>query len=314
MVEVVPAADPESGSLSRTSTTASSTHFCYATPDEYLSNELAQGDVLRRTDALDSILESVHPHFFRHNKNLFFMVLTQSCDLATREGEGAAAPYISIAPVRPVDEAISREIASLQIPGISGEVPLLTHKSRTKLVEFSRRLINNNVPQYFFLESTGTELGQDCCAFLRLAIAIKTDLHYQACLDAKILQLNDSFQAKLGSLVGQLYARVGTKDWERAAMQAKVDQFTKDAAHYVDDEKVKALRGRFGELVAANAAHVMSVEEIAGAIKQAPSRKKLVLTRTLEVASELLKLDEQQRQKLQGRLQADQALNQALGS
>jgi hypothetical protein len=314
MAEAAPPTEVEIGSLTRPSAPGPSAHFCYASVAEYLSNELAQGDVLRRTDALDSILESVHPHFFRHNKNLFFMVLTQSCDLAIRGGDGAAAPYISIAPVRPVDEAISREIAGLQIPGIRGEVPLLTNKSRTKLVEFSRRLIDNNVSQYFFLESSGTDLGQDCCAFLRLSIAIKTDLHYQACVDAKILQLNDSFQAKLGSLVGQLYARVGTKEWERSSMQAKVDQFTKDAAHYVDDEKVKALRGKFDELTAANSAHVMSVEEITGAIKQAPSRKKMILSRTLEVASELLKLDEKQRQKLQGRLQADQALNQALGS
>ena len=126
-------------------------HFCYAQPKEYLTAELAQGDILRRTPELDSVLEAVHPHFHKHGKNLYFMVLTQSCDLAVRDGDTGKAPYINIAPVRPLDEVISREIDTLKLRQIRGELPLLTHKARGRLADFARRLINNNVPQYFYL-------------------------------------------------------------------------------------------------------------------------------------------------------------------
>ena len=62
------------------------------------------------------------------------MVLTQSCDLAVRGDDAGKAPYINIAPVRPLEEVVSREITNLQLAGIRGELPLLTHRSRSKLV------------------------------------------------------------------------------------------------------------------------------------------------------------------------------------
>jgi len=288
-------------------------HFCYARADEYLATELAQGDVLRRTPELDRVLATVHPHFHQHQKNLFFMVLTQSCDLVVRDGEAGKAPYINIAPVRPLDEVISREIANLQLQKVRGDLPLLTHKARGKLADFARRVINNNVPQYFFLESEGTELGQDCCAFLRLSIAIKSDLHYQTCVAAKFLQLNDSFQAKLGSLVGQLYSRVGTKDWDAKRLEAKVTQLTKDAAYYLDDGKAKQLEGAFAEQCAANPNFIVGRQELTTALKSIPTKKKLVVSRAIDIATECLNLDEARKKLLQGRLQADPTLNRELG-
>ena len=287
-------------------------HFCYAEPKEYLAGELAQGDVLRRTEELDRVLESVHPYFHRHSKNLFFMVLTQSCDLAVRNGDTGKAPYINIAPVRPLDEVISREIENLQLNKIRSDLPLLTNKSRAKLADFTRRLLNNNVPQYFYLESDGTELGQDCCAFLRLSIAIKSDLHYQACVEAKFLQLNDSFQAKLGSLVGQLYSRVGTKDWEARQLETKVSQLTKDAAFYLEDEKVRQLEGKFAPQCAADPNYFVDTRELTAAIKAIPTKKKTVVDLTIEIAAECLKLDDAAKTKLLGRLQGDQTLTKEL--
>ncbi len=47
-----------------------------------------QGDVLERTSAIDNLLKVVHPHFHGRMKNLFFMVLTQSCDLVQRKAGG----------------------------------------------------------------------------------------------------------------------------------------------------------------------------------------------------------------------------------
>ncbi|BAC47429.1 bsr2164 [Bradyrhizobium diazoefficiens USDA 110] len=43
---------------------------------------------------------------------------------------------------------------------------------------------------------------------------MKADLHLATCVAAKILQLTDTFQAKLGWLVGQMYSPVGTQDMD----------------------------------------------------------------------------------------------------
>ena len=292
---------------------ASVHHFCYAQSNDYVATELAQGDVLKRTPELDEVLERVHPHFYQHRKNLYFMVLTHSCDLVIRDSVAGKAPYINVAPVRPLDEVIAREIDNLRLQKIRGELPLLTHKARARLSEFAKRLINNNVPQYFFLEANGTELGQDCCAFLRLSIAIKSDLHYKTCVDAKFLQLNDSFQAKLGSLVGQLYSRVGTKDWDVKQLESKVTELTKDAAYYLDDGKVKELERVFAARCASDVGFKFEAAELTATIKAIPNKKKIVLSRAADIAAQLLNLDEAARAKLHGRLQADQTLNRELG-
>lgn len=44
-------------------------------------------------------------------------------------------------------------------------------------------------------------------------IPLKSDLHYDKLLAGKILQLKESFQHKLGYLVGHAYSRVGTEDF-----------------------------------------------------------------------------------------------------
>jgi hypothetical protein len=87
-------------------------HFTYAS--NLCKTDLMQGDVLERTPAIDQLLKVVHPHFHGHQKNLFFIVLTQSCDLVQRKGgSGCKSPYITIAPVRSIDSVIERHLAQL---------------------------------------------------------------------------------------------------------------------------------------------------------------------------------------------------------
>lgn len=291
---------------------AKSVHFCYADTAEFEADQLLQGDVLKRTPALEAVLSAVHPHFHNHNQNLFFMVQTQSCDLVRRGTEQPNALYVNIAPVRSIDEVLSREVAGLQLGAVRSEIPLMTQRSRTKLSEFARRLLNNNVPHYFYLDGAGTQLGRDCCAFLRLSIPIKTDLHYQTCLDAKILQLTDAFQAKLGSLIGQLFSRVGTKDWNPEAMEAKVREMLNNLAHWIPDDKVKHLRSEFDARAQNDASHVLTVAEITTILRGAPNIKKVVHEKVVEIAVQSLGLDEAASRKLMGRLKADPVLNKTL--
>jgi hypothetical protein len=240
--------------------------------------DLMQGDVLRRTSALDELLKTVHPHFYQHPKNRYFLVLTQSCDLVIRQGGQCKAPYISLAPVRSLDLVLDRQLSQSSLAEVKAELPVVTAKNKQKLWDFLHRLFNNNESTYFYLDSRNTPLETDCVAFLNLSIAIKAELHFQTCLNAKILQLDNTFQAKLGWLVGQMYSRVGTPDWESKALNAKVRNTLKDAAIWVEDADARPLVEAFKQLQQAEGQDAqMTASEVARVISLVPTKKQRVM-------------------------------------
>ena len=287
-------------------------HFTYER-EKFCGSELMQGDVLKRTPALDALLKEVHPHFFYHPKNLFFMVLTQSCDLVPRAPSNACkAPYIAIAPVRTMDLVIERYVAQQSAAEVKAELPVLSARSRNKVSDFLQRLFNNNEPGYFYLDSVDTDLPADCAAFLNLSISIKSDLHFATCVDAKILQLTDTFQAKLGWLVGQMFSRVGTPDWETEALNCKVRAAVRDAAIWVEDAKIDAVEAAYRGIAGGDIERVMTSAEVSSIVARVPSRKQLVIQQAGIVIAEFLKDDEAQAQKLTRRLESDSALTTLL--
>jgi hypothetical protein len=285
-------------------------HLTYET--ELFSKELMQGDVLKRTPAFNALLQEVHPHFFHHPKNLYFMVLTQTCDLVPRNPDGICkAPYIAIAPVRALDLVIERSLEQQAVADVRAELPVLNQKARNKSSEFLVRLFNNNEPGYFYLDAADTPLPVDCVAFLSLSIAIKADLHYAKCVEAKILQLTDTFQAKLGWLVGQLFSRVGTPDWEPSQLSKKVAAVLKDAAIWVEDGKIEALEAAYRQFAPDEAGRKMTSDEIGAVVARIPTRKQRVLGRAGAVIMDYLK-DDPRAQKLIKRLEGDAALTALL--
>lgn len=196
-------------------------HFTYTS--ELDSESLCQGDVLEKTQELQELLNDVHPHYCR-DEYTHFQVLTQSCDLVLR-GQACSARYITIAAVRSLDTVIRREVekqASGKLCEFDGDL-LCSDKTRERLSQFVTSLINNNSKEHFFLRAVPESgLDSDRCTFLYLSIAIKAE-HYHKCLRAKIIQLDDVFQSKLGWLVGNLYSRVGTPDYWPTAISEKRD-------------------------------------------------------------------------------------------
>lgn len=259
-------------------------HFTYTS--DLCATELCQGDVLERTPEINALLQEVHPHFHKKESNLFFMVLTQSCDLVPRFGGSCKARYITIAPVRPIDTVLARQVANLNAPGIEAELPVLTDKSKAKLSEFLQRLYNNNEPGLFFLEGSDTALPGDCCVYLNLSIAIKSSDHYKKCVQAKRLQLSDMFQAKLGWLVGQMYSRVGTDDWDPNSLTKKIQLALKNAAIWIPDSSVKPLSTELQKRAAGAGAVDESV--IKSALKLIPSRKTQLIQQVGTVLSKIL--------------------------
>jgi hypothetical protein len=186
-------------------------HFTY---EGQPRSDLQQGDLIKRTEAVEALLKEVHPHYFYSQNYRYFLVLTQSCDLARRDGKPCIGRYISIAAVRPVRTAIEREVQKLQHSEVERLLGFCSTERQPKLTQFMERLLNNNAEDYFYLhreQSAG--FLEDNCAFLQLSIALRAQTHYDTLLAARILSLKESFQHKLGYLVGSLYSRVGTEDW-----------------------------------------------------------------------------------------------------
>ncbi len=183
-------------------------HFIYDTLDP---NQLHQGDVLKRTDELVDLLKRIHRHYAEHDSYRYFLVLTQSCDLVRRDNTA----YITIAAVRPVEDVLSREARQYQE---WWEEPkrIIDADAYNKLRLFGESLLNNNVSNYFYLHQVPEKDGivtEPACAFLALSITLRIE-HYDLCLAAKVAQIKEGFRAKLGWLVGDIYSRIGTTEWD----------------------------------------------------------------------------------------------------
>ena len=184
-------------------------HFTYQKP----KGDLQQGDVLRIDDQIKNILTKFHPYYASHRDYRYLMVLTQSCDLVRHKNQICKARYITLAAVRSLETALSRELVKHQRSSLETGGGLCSIDRQRWVEDFVVKLLNNNNPEYFYLaEDVDCHLGEACVAFLKLAIPVKSE-HYDTCLAARVAQLQEIFQAKLGWLIGNMYSRVGTPDW-----------------------------------------------------------------------------------------------------
>jgi hypothetical protein len=216
-------------------------HFVYEeTPDK---GALWQGDVLERTADLLAVLTEFHPHYSTQEDYKYFMVLTQGCDLVRRGSAPPKSPYVTIAAARPVEEVLRREAVGYQDPWQVTTRVIGDTRAKNSLTMFLQRLFDNNEPGYFYLHEDRTlGIHQSCCAVLPLSIALKT-LHYDMLLRAKIAQLKEPFQAKLGWLIGQMYSRVGTTEWDKEkgdqSCRQHADKLLDDTFVIIEENKIK---------------------------------------------------------------------------
>jgi hypothetical protein len=212
-------------------------HYVYREPNK---TSLNQGDILQKTPALVAHLQKYHSYYANHPDYKYFMVVTQTCDLVIRDGV-CGSPYITIAAVRPIEEVLRREAAKYQ-PEWQRASGVIGRKAEEKLTLFLSSLFDNNQDGYFYLhQDIGLGIQQNCCAFLPLSVTLKID-HYQLCLDAKIAELTDTFQAKLGSIIGHLYSRVAAPEWNEHYPDNKVGKqvatLLKKTLRTIDDQQI----------------------------------------------------------------------------
>lgn len=210
-----------------------------------LEDSLKQGDILLNNDELLDILKNVH-QYFANGSYTHFIILTQSCDLLKRSGQ-CKSRYITIAPIRPLAVVIQRELDNYQFDRLCKAAKISTTKQKSYLKDFLCKLYNNNYSEYFYLESFPSQtIHENSCAFLRLSISLKSE-HYDACLRARQVSLTESFRAKLGWLVGNLYSRVGTPDWVPTAITEeqfsnKIETVLNEHCKWFDEEEIKDIK------------------------------------------------------------------------
>lgn len=240
-------------------------HFTYQSPFDPIN--LSQGDLLERSPELEQIIKEVHPHFARAD-NLYFFVLTQSCDLVH---DRIKTDYIAICPVRTLTSVLAKALPA-HVKARTAGVPIGVEKEKAKYTQFLERLFNNNEPGLFFLDSRDSPLGEDCCALTKLAISLKRT-HYETCVEAKRLQLTEAFQAKLGWLIGSIYSKVGTQDHTRSDLQRKVSSALESSTIWLPTERErKAILDE-----AARIGDAFSADDIPGFLKAIPTPKDRVL-------------------------------------
>ncbi|MHB1185082.1 MAG: hypothetical protein ACYC4A_10340 [Desulfobulbia bacterium] len=186
--------------------------------------------MLDKTPELLAIINEVHPHYAT-DQYLYFQVLTQSCDLELR-GTGCKSRYITLAAVRSLNDIINRCVEEKIGEKIAiKDCHCCNETKKGVVVEFLKKLMNNQEKDYFFLQkSPEHNLKEHCCTLLHLSISIRAYQHYNVCLKAKTLELKDNYQSKIGWMVGNLYSRVGTEDYVPSAIPTE-----KEFTDFIDD-------------------------------------------------------------------------------
>ena len=245
-------------------------HFTYKeNPD---MESLCQGDVLEKTDALNELLGTVHP-YFQNDDYQYFMVLTQSCDLVRRDGKKCKTPYITLAAVRSYTDFLEKTLVANKMAELYNGFLLVDQKGKTRVSQLVERIYNNTEPDYFFLYKEDVlDFPKSMVAYLKVSIALKSELHYQTCLDAKRLELSDEFKAKLGWLVGNMYSRVGTTDWESKMTDKARKQMIEDDINsrcvIGTKEQLKKLKVELAQNAEALNTHDQAIEYLSTIIVQ----------------------------------------------
>lgn len=288
-------------------------HYVYREPNKTTLN---QGDVLQKTPALITHLQQYHFYYANHADYKYFMVVTQSCDLVLRDG-ACTSPYITIAAVRPLEEVLRREAAKHQTDW-QRSAGVIGRKTEEKLVLFLSSLIDNNQDSYFYLhQDVGLGIQQNCCAFLPLSVTLKID-HYQTCLDAKIAELTDTFQAKLGSIIGQLYGRVAAPEWNEYYPDNKVAKqvaaLLKRTLRTIDDQQIAEGISDLKQTGRWEGMRPIEIRDYITKFKITPKRDQIKQRAVDWFCGEDNKLVEQLRGRIQGPLRQDPELATAIGA
>lgn len=273
-------------------------HFTYKPNPDMQS--LCQGDVLEITPELSVVLKEVHPYFLNEQYK-YFMVLSQGCDLVRRNGKNCKTPYITLAAVRSYSEFLEKILLKGKFAEKNKELLLMDDKHKERAYQLIERIYNNTEPEYFFLfKEEALEFQESMVAYLKVSIALKSDEHYDKCLSAKKIELTDEFKAKLGWLVGNMYSRVGTADWEGImSPQARKDMLNNDLNSMCvigNKEQLKQLKRNYLEQTELMPNHEDAIEFISNIqIKTKYDKVMDVIEEVIKTSSKKIPIEEKEK-------------------
>jgi hypothetical protein len=187
--------------------------------------DLFQGDILEPTEELRSVLKEVHPHFL-DPKYSAFLLITQTCDMVVNHNGRVDTDYLNIAVVRPLQSVLHDFLSHVCQP-VTKHVYLKETKNRAR--DLMERLFNQNeqaLGLFYLHEDSNSGINMPCVALLRIAVTLRVE-HYDRLRRARRGRLKAEFRNKLGWLVGNLYARIGTEDWHRDDRNIELEQLIK---------------------------------------------------------------------------------------
>ncbi len=273
-------------------------HFTYK-PEPDMET-LCQGDVLEITEELSMVLKNVHPYFL-NGQYKFFMVLSQSCDLVRRNGKSCKTPYITLAAVRNYSDFLEKMFLKGRYAEKVDELLLMDEKNKDRAYQLVERVYNNTEPEYFFLyKEDALEFPESMVAYLKVSIALKSNEHYDKCLNAKKIELTDEFKAKLGWLVGNMYSRVGTADWGGVMSdQSRKEMLNNDLNSMCiigNKEQLKMLKREFLEKKEFSFNHEEAVEFISNiALKTKYDKVMDIIEDVIQTSGKKIPVDEKEK-------------------
>lgn len=273
-------------------------HFTYK-PEPDMET-LCQGDVLEITEELSMVLKNVHPYFL-NGQYKFFMVLSQSCDLVRRNGKSCKTPYITLAAVRNYSDFLEKMFLKGRYAEKVDELLLMDEKNKDRAYQLVERVYNNTEPEYFFLyKEDALEFPESMVAYLKVSIALKSNEHYDKCLNAKKIELTDEFKAKLGWLVGNMYSRVGTADWGGVMSdQSRKEMLNNDLNSMCiigNKEQLKMLKREFLEKKEFSFKHEEAVEFISNiALKTKYDKVMDIIEDVIQTSGKKIPVDEKEK-------------------
>ena len=95
-----------------------------------------------------------------------------------------------------------------------------------KIRDLFRRLVNQNeqsIGLFYLHPDEGAGVSVSCVALLRRSLSFHITA-YDRLVTARCGRLRGEFQAKLGWLVGNLYSRVATPDWDSERAETEIDK------------------------------------------------------------------------------------------
>ena len=268
-------------------------HWTYR-PIDADDGDLEQGDIIQLSDDLRSVFSEVHPHF-TSDKYIAFLVLTQTCDIARRNGEGCRSRYINLAVVRPLADVLATFLDRLCDKVEIGNPPIrgiYVLETKSKAQTLMQRVFNQNAQtegMFYLHPDAGVGISEHSVALLQVSFAVRAHEHYAKLVGARSGRLSEQFQSKLGWLIGHLFSRVATRDWEPNQISQMTAEFLEGSSvpqcefRWVPRLKAKEAQKRETELIG------MTAEEAAAFIKQLKGRQKeQAIAAVLDAVREIL--------------------------